>query len=78
MYLEAVVWRLSSCLGLFQLLAISCFNAAGEQKFWFTGANAENFEACMQRNMLPEENPASGLGSFALRAHRARVGLVRS
>ena len=53
-------------------------DAAGDQKFWFTGANAENFEASMQRVMLPEENPASGLGSFALRAHRARVGLTRS
>ena len=52
--------------------------SAGEQQFWFTGANKENFESYVQRNMTPEENPASGLSMFAMRAHRAKVGLTRS
>lgn len=50
----------------------------GEQQFWFTGANKESFESHMQHNMTPEENPASGLSMFGLRAHRAKVGLKRS
>lgn len=54
------------------------FFREGSQKFWFTGANQENFEAYMQRLTTAEENPASGLSKFAMRGHRAKVGLKRS
>lgn len=50
----------------------------GSQQFWFTGANRENFEAHLQQQTTTDENPASGLSMFAMRAHRAKVGLTRS
>lgn len=50
----------------------------GSQKFWFTGANKENFEAHIQQHVTAQENPASGVSMFAMRAHRAKVGLTRS
>ncbi len=50
----------------------------GRQEFWFTGANAENFESYIQQQTTAEENPATGLSMFARRAHRAKVGLTRS
>lgn len=50
----------------------------GHQDFWFTGANAENFESYIQQQTTAEENPATGLSMFARRAHRAKVGLTRS
>ncbi|KAL3154100.1 hypothetical protein ABBQ32_013636 [Trebouxia sp. C0010 RCD-2024] len=50
----------------------------GSQQFWFTGANQERFEMYMQQHVTAEENPAAGLGMFAMRAHRAKVGLTRS
>ncbi len=52
--------------------------SVGHQDFWFTGANAENFESYIQQQTTAEENPATGLSMFARRAHRAKVGLTRS
>ena len=55
-----------------------CVGATGSQQFWFTGANRENFELNLQQHVTAEENPAAGLSMFAMRAHRAKVGLTRS
>lgn len=52
--------------------------SVGHQDFWFTGANAENFESYIQQQTTAEENPATGLSMFARRVHRAKVGLTRS
>lgn len=54
------------------------FLPPGSQEFWFTGANKENFEAHIQQHVTAQENPASGVSMFAMRAHRAKVGLTRS
>ena len=55
-----------------------CVYVTGSQQFWFTGANRENFELNLQHHVTAKENPAAGLSMFAMRAHRAKVGLTRS
>ena len=56
----------------------SVLDSTGSQQFWFTGANQEKFESYIQQHVTPKENPAAGLSMFAMRAHRAKVGLTRS
>lgn len=56
----------------------SVLDPTGSQQFWYTGANREKFETYIQQHVTAEENPAAGLSMFAMRAHRAKVGLTRS
>ncbi len=69
--------HLHSSVGVSQECSVHLCSV-GHQDFWFTGANAENFESYIQQQTTAEENPANGLSMFARRAHRAKVGLTRS